>query len=105
MFLHPLISEIIAHSLYEKKRRNFALRKHTRTYMETVTYQSIIFASTAIKHALDCSVSEEEASRQFDVDSYKGMCLSFLDPPQSIVGNHFPSYQSNCQSNCQRELG
>lgn len=74
MFLHPLISEIIAHSLHLKKRRNFALRSHTRRYVETVTYQSIVFASTAIKHALESKVTiGKENSVLFDADSYKGM--------------------------------
>ena len=82
MFLHPLISEIIGHSLFKKNIRNFAFRKHSLPYMQAVTYQSILFASTAFKHALDCRMSISEEKRvQFDTDSYKGMHMSVLSPP------------------------
>ena len=75
MFLHQLISEVIAHSLYENKRRNFARRSYTQPYLQTITYQLILFASTDIKHALDSKVPiRKESSVQFDADSYKGMC-------------------------------
>ena len=74
MFLHPLISEIIAHSLHEKKSRNFALRLHTRRYIKTINSQSIVFASTAIKHTLDSKIAVGKGKRTpFDVNSYKGM--------------------------------
>ena len=75
MFLHRLISEVIAHSLYENKSRNFAQRSYTEQYLQTITYQLILFASTAIKYALDCKYPfRKESSVQFDADSYKGMC-------------------------------
>ena len=95
MFLHPLISEIIGYSLFEKKIRNFAFRKHSLPYMRAVTYQSILFASTAIKHALDCRISIGEEKRvQFDTDSYKGMHMCSFPPgvifqPASQLCNSF----------------
>ena len=72
MFLHTLISEVIAHSLYVKKRRNFALRSHTQPYMEMVTYQSILFASTAIKYAINSKILPN-CNLHFDAYLYKGM--------------------------------
>ena len=75
MFLDRLISEVIAHSLYENKSRNFARRSYTEQYLQTITYQLILFVSTAIKYALDCKFPfRKESSGQFDADSYKGMC-------------------------------
>lgn len=74
MFLHPLIDEAIAHSLYVKRRRNFALRSHTQPYMEMVIYRSILFANTAIKYALDTkSMPTCTGKMQFDAYLYKGM--------------------------------
>ena len=75
LFLHRLISKVIAHSLYENKSRNFARRSYTAQYLQTITYQLILFASTAIKYALDCKYPfRKESSVQFHADSYKGMC-------------------------------
>ena len=75
MFLHQLISEVIAHSLYENKRRNFARRSYTEQYLQMITYQLILFTSTAIKYALECKLPfQKESSMQFNVDSYKCMC-------------------------------
>ena len=75
MFLHQLISQVLAHTLYENKSRNFARRSYTEQYLQTITYQLILFASTAIKYALDCKFPfQKESSVQFDADSYLGMC-------------------------------
>ena len=73
MFLHQLISVVIAHSLYEKKQRNFSRRSYTELNLQTITYQLILFASTAIKSALEGKLPfRKESSVQFNVDSHKG---------------------------------
>ena len=75
MFLHRLMSEVIVHSLYENKRRNFARCSYTEQYLQTITYQLILFSSTAIKYAVDCKLPfRRKSSVQFDADSDKGMC-------------------------------
>ena len=60
MFLHQLISEVIAHSLYKNKRRNFARLSYTEQYLQMITYQWILFASTAIKYALEFKLPNEK---------------------------------------------
>ena len=75
MFLHQLITEVIAHSLYKNKSRNFACRSYREQYLQSITYQIILFTSTAIKYALDWKFPfRKESAIQFDADSYKGMC-------------------------------
>ena len=41
MFLYQLIREVIAHSLYENKSRNFAHHLYTERYLQTISNQLI----------------------------------------------------------------
>ena len=73
IFLHQSISEVIAHSLYQNKRRNFARRSYTEQYLQIITYLLILFASKAIKNEMECKLPfQTESSVQFNVDSDKG---------------------------------
>jgi hypothetical protein len=57
MFMNRAIGEVIGTSLFRSKSKNFARRPHTREFTQQISVSSILLATCAVRHILECWIS------------------------------------------------
>jgi hypothetical protein len=75
MFMNRAIGEVIGTSLFRSKSKNFARRPHTLEFTQQISVSSILLATCAVRHILECWISGQFVSIPFEAERVRGIHL------------------------------